>query len=146
MRETGIVTKLTGDMVMVKVNRKVSTGCGCGNSVTTEETMIKAKNLCNAKLNDQVVIATTHDEKRYQSNIKAFGAVFAFGVGAVAGENIFPHMGVELSAPYSLIIGFSLGVFTYRKISNIFKKKPLPDPVAYSLAKDTSSDTSSCNI
>jgi len=146
MREKGIVTKLNGDMVMVKVDRKVSTGCGCGNSVTTEETMVKAKNLCNAKLNDQVVIATSHDETRFQSNIKAFGAVFAFGIGAVAGENIFPHMGVSTSGPYSIIIGIFLGVFTYRKISSVFKKKPLPDPVAYALVKDKPSDDSSCKI
>jgi len=130
MQETGIVTELNGNMATLKVIRKVPIGCGCGKAITTEEIFIEVKNLCNAKLNDEVVLGSTHDELRYRSTIRACGTVFAFILGAAAGELLFPHLGVSFYAPFSLALGIVLGVFAFLAINRHFRKQPLPAQAA----------------
>ena len=133
MLETGIVTELNGNMATVKVNRKDPTGCGCGNSITTEEVLVEVKNLCKARLNDKVVLGSTHDELRYRSSIRAFGAVFAFLLGAGAGEILFPRLGISFYAPFSLGFGLILGIFAFLAINRRLKKQALPAQAAYSI-------------
>jgi len=133
MRETGIVTELNGNMAVLKVMRKVPTGCGCGNSVTIEEIRVEVKNNCAAKLGDQVAFGSTHDESRFRHTARAFVSVSAFLAGFITGEAIFPRLGISFPALVSGAIGVTLAVIPFLIITRHYKKNPLPAQAAYSI-------------
>ena len=133
MRETGIVTELNGTMATLKVIRKVPTGCGCGNTVTTEEFIIEVKNTCGAKPGDQVAFGSTYDESRFRNAVRACISVFAFLAGFIAGEVLFPRLGFSFQALFSGAIGVVLGVIAFLVITRRYRKNPLPGQAAYSI-------------
>ena len=133
MLEKGIVVELKGDRAAVKVQRQVTTGCGCGNMLTTEETMVEVKNLCQAGLNDWVALNSTHDIKKYRDAAQLGAAFLAFISGIAVGEYLFPHFGLIPQTPVSLGIGAVLGIIGFLTIQGIYRKKPLPAQVAYKL-------------
>ena len=140
MLEKGIVTELKGDMATVKVQRLVNTGCGCGNMLTTEDTLVEVKNLCHANLNDPVALNSIHEITSYRNIIQAIGASLAFIMGIAAGEHIFPYVGITPKTSVSVGFGLVLGTIAFLTIRGIYRKKSLPVPVAYKLLHSTTEE------
>ena len=135
MQETGIITELKGDMATVRVQRMVIAGCGCGKTTKKEETLMEVKNLCNADLNDRVVLNSPYDIMHYRNTIQISGTFVAFIIGIALGEGIFPRLGLSHQIIFSLGLGIVLGVAAFFAIRSIYQKKSLPFPVAYDLAQ-----------
>jgi len=133
MLEKGIVTELKGDRATVKVQRQVNTGCGCGNMLTTEETLVEVKNLCQAGLNDWVALNSNHDIINYRNALQIGVAFLAFISGIAVGEHVFPFFGLTPKTPVSLGIGFALGIIAFLIFRKISRRKSLPVQVAYKL-------------
>ena len=135
MQETGIITELKGDMATVRVERMVIAGCGCGKMTRKEEALMEVKNLCNAGLNDRVVLNSPYDIMHYRNTIQISGAFLVFILGCAAGEGIFPQLVLSHRILFSLGLGLVLGVAAFLVIRSIYRKKTLPVPVAYDLAQ-----------
>ncbi|MDR1212036.1 MAG: SoxR reducing system RseC family protein [Spirochaetaceae bacterium] len=127
MREKGTVTKLTGDMATVRVERLENTGCGCGNCVRKNEALIEARNKCDARLNDQVYLESNYDWAKYRSTVRTAVSFGALILGMAAGNGMFPRLG-PAAVPCSVALGFILAATAFLAITKIFTRKPLSRP------------------
>jgi hypothetical protein len=132
MREKGIITELNGDTAIVRVERLENTGCGCGNCVRKKETLVKARNSCNAGLNDQVYLESNYDWVKYRSTIKTALSFTVLVLGMAAGNFIFPRLGLT-SISYSVACGLILAAAAFLVITKIFSRRPLSQGEAVEL-------------
>jgi hypothetical protein len=134
MREKGIVIELNGDMVKVSVDRVINLSQG-GSAPVTEKILLEVKNICNAKLNDEVIINSALKLARHQ-RVAAFSGFFiAFAIGSSIGNAILPRLGIVIGAPFSAGIGIVLGCIFLLVTRNIFKKNRVPELAAYAIVK-----------
>lgn len=127
MREKGVVTKVSGDMAVVKVERLDNTGCGCGNCVRKDELLIEARNTCNARPNDQVYLDSNDDWVKYRSTVRTALSFGALILGMAAGNLVFPGLG-QAAIPCSVALGFMLAAAAFLTVTKIFKRRPLSRP------------------
>ncbi|MDR1178753.1 MAG: SoxR reducing system RseC family protein [Spirochaetaceae bacterium] len=132
MREKGIVTKLTGDTAIVMVERLENTGCGCGNCVRKNTTLIEARNNCNARLNDRVYLESDFDWAKYRGTVRTAVSFGMLILGMTAGNVLFPRLG-PAAVPCSVALGFILAAAAFWGITKIFKRKPLGRPEVVAL-------------
>jgi uncharacterized transporter YbjL len=133
--ETGIVVELNGDMAKVCVDRVINLGRCCAKLDVSEKTLVEVKNICNAKLNDEVVINTTHNLARNRNAVTFSGTFLAFAIGAATGNAILPRLGLFLGTPFSVGIGLVLGAIVLFLILSTFRKNRLPEMAAYEIVK-----------
>jgi hypothetical protein len=134
MRETGIVVELNGDMAKVSIDRVINPGQGNARPVT-EKTLVEVKNICNAKLNDEVIINSALKLGRHQRTTLFSGTLIAFAIGSSIGNAILPRLGIILGAPFSAGIGLVLGCIFLLVTRNIFRKNRVPELAAYAIVK-----------
>jgi hypothetical protein len=134
MREKGTITELNGDMAIVKVERFENTGCGCGNSVRKNETLVEARNRCKAGLNDQVYLDSNYDWIKFRSTIKTAVSFGVLILGMAVGNFIFPRLGLA-SVSYSIVFGLILAAAAFLVITKIFKRRPLSQAEAAELVQ-----------
>jgi hypothetical protein len=129
MRETGIVVELNGDIAKVSVDRS-----GAKPDVT-EKTLVEVLNVCNAKINDEVIINKTTLKLMRNRSVATFSGTFiAFAIGSGIGNAVLPRLGLDLGAPFSLGIGIVLGcIFLW--ITRAYWKNRLPALAAYAIEK-----------
>jgi multisubunit Na+/H+ antiporter MnhE subunit len=135
--ETGIVVELNGDMAKVCVDRVINLGRCCAKLDVSEKTMVEVKNICNAKLNDEVAINSTHDIARNRNAVTFSGTFLAFAVGTAFGNALLPRLGIFLGTPVSAGIGLVLGCIALFLIRNAFRKDRLPALAAYEIVKSS---------
>jgi hypothetical protein len=132
MRETGIVVELNGDIAKVSVERVVNPD----KPDVTEKTLVEVANLCNAKINDEVIInKTTLKLMRNRSVVTLSGTLIAFAIGSGIGNAVLPRLGLSLDAPFSLGIGLVLGCIFLLVSRKTFRKNRLPALAAYTVEK-----------
>jgi hypothetical protein len=134
MREKGIVVELNGDMAKVSVDRVISQGQN-DTKPMTEKALVEVKNICNAKLNDEVIINSALKLGRHQRTTLLSGTLIAFAIGAATGNAILPRFGLFIGAPFSAGIGIVLGCIFLLVTRNIFKKNRVPELAAYAIVK-----------
>jgi uncharacterized membrane protein YeaQ/YmgE (transglycosylase-associated protein family) len=133
--EKGIVVELNGDMVKVCVDRVINLGRCCAKLDVSEKTLVDVKNVCNAKLNDEVVINSTYDIVRNRNAVTFSGTFLAFAIGASIGNAVLPRLGLFIGTPFSVGIGLVLGAIVLLLIRSTFRKNRLPALAAYAIIK-----------
>jgi hypothetical protein len=130
MQETGIVMELRDDKVLVEVERIRANGCGCGVSTQKEACTVEARNLCEARIHDRVMLETTYDAAEFRKSIEMAGTFTVFILGSTLGKFIFSQTEGKLSIISALALGLVLGAAAFALIRLFYKRKPLPGQAA----------------
>ncbi|GMO68953.1 MAG: hypothetical protein Ta2A_17220 [Treponemataceae bacterium] len=119
MTETGIVTKIEGDIAEVRIERRGTTG-GCCASEYTACVMRKALNDAQASVNDTVRIETHADSEQFRTTMLLVIALAAFLLSLALGEALGASLAVALEC--SALVSACAVTTTHI----VYKKKPLP--------------------
>jgi hypothetical protein len=136
MKETGIVTDLKGEVAVVKVEREIidPEDC-CGRKTTLKSFFLETRNLCQAKIGDQVWVESDDDTAKSRNLIQICISVAVFVVGLGAADAALPLLGISrYLEPLSLAAGVIIASGAFGLMKLIDKRNSRNIPASYELA------------
>jgi hypothetical protein len=136
MKETGVVIDIKDDMAVVKVERLLTTGGGCcGNVTVREPAFLEARNLCHARIGDQVRVESDYDRVKFRNLVQIGICLAVFIISLGIGDAVWPSLGISTyKGPLSFGLGMAMTIATFGIIRRVNKKNPSNIPAAYELA------------
>jgi hypothetical protein len=136
MKETGVVIAIKDDMAVVKVERLLTTGGGCCGQVTTREpAFLETRNLCHARIGDQVRVESDYDKVQFRNLVQMGICLAAFIVSLGIGDAVWPRLGITTyKEPLSFGLGMVVTGAAFGIIRRVNKKNPRNIPAACELA------------
>jgi hypothetical protein len=123
-------------MAVVKVERLLTTGgCCCGNITTKEPAFLKTRNLCHARIGDQVRVESNYDKVKFRNLVQIGICLAAFIISLGIGDAVWPRLGIATyREPLSFGLGMVMTIAAFEIIRWVNKKNPTAIPTAYELA------------